>query len=722
YHSHGKKMPSILSAGLGVLAAANFALMLNLPVLDPGTYVLKLTALAFFGVEAFGAFVWKISQMGLSFYYLFKPVSNAGKARLNTLVFGQHATLMAASLGLSYLIYPAFARWFMAGADTRFAMAYYSMFWVSTALLNAGIWTGLVYLASEFKARNGIRKPKGVDVQNVAEAKEALLKFAAEPNGYMVINYVGSHLGLPVHNLKNNPEEMAKAVKAATDQLKFLVDDGDDQVKVLLNTFRTSAERQGIPVEKDLHRFIDVQVTQWMELFYRRSIENKMDLWNRVQLSNKVSAQNQFAHDPSEKEILFYAMNIERLLSLMMGTSVKGINTYDLGVNLMEVALMVKELGLTDKVAVAITINKYQHQPGTVEEDAPGHPKVYEAKPELSLMNKYLDLFKEVSGGSRIELAYSSTASATKSGTMNSLLAYPDLMRKMTHLHVLDRNANGLELRKSMQDSMNMMDNPHVVIMVAHRNTTNTRRYIGEMNRLVESGQGAGLQGFVDMMATGWQNRMGVYSYRSLLALSNPHFWSMPVTEKMHQMLEERIKNDPQLKQYYILWKYFGMQGFMPNAIFISEDWASAIQHASMLISLGIEAEFALSESLNHKRRETFSPMELSAAPPRWVGGRGQVDYSERMQSINQLGAESYMMREATRNTGRTYTALALGYFFIANTLISTVFDYNPFSLVDLSLLFAATNVNQIMRLLGYKATKDDSGWFFGTARSLNGL
>jgi hypothetical protein len=705
--SHFRTQNETVRILLGGIALASGIALSTIPGVNVGTFVLKCVLSTTLLTEAFSYLVWKHSAIGFAIYYHFRPSINAGRLRTNLLIWSQYGLQIGLSALLGWTAYPWFLTEYMSGNYGHMLLAL-GVFANSTYLINSGLWSALVFIASLIPVK-GIPKPS-------AQAK---MIADADKDSKLLINYVGAPLTSPgtlaivSAKEKDFPKTVAGSVETVMEHLQWLIDDDAPSAIMLLEALHATAKTNGL-ISQDSH-FNDREdredflrnIKAWLVFLYEKEQAAGVSLWTTDQLTDKQMDPDlriPVAND-DERNKLIIAFQINRMMSLIMGSS----GTLDAGISLIDTAHVIREQGLGKRVVLMITINKYEKH--DKESDKPGSLTLLDEKKDLVVMEKFARLFGYISqtdnANENAFVSYNHTVVSMKSGAMNGIFARPEEMRKVKRILILDRNANSLDLRAHTEDIKNLFDNPNVVVAVAHRNTTNTRRPVGEENRLVEGGQGNVLQGLTDKVGTGWENQMGVYFWDVTMKLSNPEYPAMPLTTDLQEGRDAK-------------WRYFGLFGFMPNAPGISEDYWAVIQQAHNLIGLGRDPVYALSQAIHHKRRETFSNGELNGAVPRWAGGRNQSIQSSVNQTVNELGPESYAEREAVRNTARHYVAQPFGFLNLIFLPISIIFGFMPFSGVHLGLLVLGTFFNQVARLHGLKATMDDSGGLFGFARFLS--
>ncbi len=710
--SHSEHMSMPVRLGLAVAAVAGAAVVAALPTVGVGILFLKASLGLPLLVEALSLTLWQRSSLGLSLYYHYRASSTPGRFRANVFIWAQYFSFMAVSLFFGWVTYGFFATQLLLGSMPVLAGALL-LFGLTAYMTNFGLWMGIGFIASRFSPKEGADEPS-----DLARAWAGMKK-----DERLLINYVGPVLG-SVGVMKDyiaKPEEglIKAAVENVIKELQWLV---ADDSPAALGTLEGIRKKLGVPADRPMAQFVDQDVRAWLTLLYSKESEARVSLMTDDQLlaEGATRAAGEIPFDlsivyatPEERERLIFAKEINQLMSLFNPITIKGgLNPYDAGVSLVGLAHMLRDtldpegVPLGQKTIFAFTYNNTTEK----NQDA---------------IEKFVRLFGHISGA-EVSMNFVPTVVFMKSGTMNGdrslsrdYEAGRERAKKLSQVRrilILDRNSNALDLRRHINDLVASMNNPEQVIMVAHRNTTNTRRYIGVQNYLVEFGQGNSLLGFNEKIGTGWESNMGLYGWDALMKLSNPDFPRKSFTPDTRKANRARSQAAGLGDEYP---DQFGMIGFAPNAVGISEDYWAVLQQAHMLVALGYDPSYALTSAIHHKRRETFSNFELGSAVPRWAGGRNQSIGSFMNQTINDIGPEAYVEREANRNVGRHYVGMPLGLLNLILLPLSVVFGFNPFQGLWLWLVGLGTLFNQILRLHGWGAMIDDSGFWFGTARFL---
>ncbi len=710
--SHSDHMPMPLRLGLAVAALAGAVVVFwGLPTVGVGLGLfLKGTMGVSLLTEAFSLAVWQRSAFGLSLNYHYRASSSPGRLRANILVWTQYFSFMAISFLFGWVTYGFFASQILLGAWPVLVGALV-MFCLTAYGTNLALWFGPGFIASRFFPKEGADQPSDIAREWAGLKKDERL----------LINYVGPVLG-SIGVMKEHidkPEKIPVAVENVIKELQWLV---ADDSPAALGTLEGIRKTLGVPADRPMAQFVNVDVRKWLTLLYSRESEAHVSLMTDDQLLARGAARAEgeiplnlsIVYDtPQEREQLIFAKEINQLVSLFNPISEKGsLNPYDAGVSLVGLAYMLRDtldpegVPLGKKTILAFTYNNTSEK-------------------NQDTIENFLRLFAHISGA-EVSMNFVPTVTFSKSGTMNGdrslsrdYEAGRERAKKLSQVRrilILDRNSNALDLRRHINDLVASMNNPEQVIMVAHRNTTNTRRYIGVQNYLVEFGQGNAMLGMLEKIATGWENNMGVYGWDALKKMSNPDFPRKGFTPETRKANRARAKAAGLGSEYP---DQFGMIGFAMNSMGISEDYEAVLQEAHMLVALGYDPSYALSKAIHHKRRESFSNFELGSAVPRWAGGRNQVISRFLMQTINDIGPEAYVEREANRNVGRHYVGMPWGFLNLIMLPVSVVFGFNPFQGLWLTLATVGTLFNQILRLHGWGAMIDDSGFLFGTARFL---
>ncbi|MFA4990239.1 MAG: L-fucokinase, partial [Candidatus Omnitrophota bacterium] len=463
-------------------------------------------------------------------------------------------------------------------------------------------------------------------------------------------------------------------------------------------------------VEADDYQFVRVNVRDWMTALYAAEDKSKdakgkigVTLWSLRQLDDEAGMQDDLKIKPAdaiEKAKIILAFNLSRYMTLVMAS--RGL--MDTGINIMDMAEALNKASIGQQCVFMLTDNKFTDHHSDKDEPAKTTDGSIATFWGFNQDEKMLRLFAYLSGGQGY-FTYIHTNFTMKSETMNGVFATPGVLSRIRNMLILDRNANVLNLDKFIEDVKRMISNSALVVNVSHRGTTNTQMPVGDASRLVEEGHGNSMLGLNDKIGTGWGNMMAVYYSEVMDALASSEYPAIPLTREA-----QKVRTDAN-------WRYYGLVGFTPNAIGISEDFWAVLQQTHNAIGLGHTPQFAMSYAFWHKLRESYSTTEWTSAAPRWSGGLNQTTGSYIQQNINELGPESIFEREARRNVGRFYITSPLALFTLFSLIIAILFDWSPFTGVNVLYLIVGVLFNQVLTLHGLGATVRASGLIVGLAR-----
>ena len=613
-------------------------------------------------------------------------------------------------LVMAQTTYPWFINAFLSGLNIRVFLAALVLF---NTLYNMffGIWSAIVAFAS-------LKPTRGPDPKKIDEA--AIKKWCAEKDAdgkiknRIVMNYIGMSLMSP------GAFEGREATPVLINGLKWLQGADSAGMRALLTKIEKDAKAAKILDANKTLTIIDIE--EWLNFLYDREKESKvtfcnlrqLDWSNNLPLDLKIGKLDAGVKKPlaeDEKAIMMIANEIRRAIGLRMGLGgTKGnarfFQTLDTTCNIMDMAEAFAKAGLGENVILMITDNKFdEHLKGRTNKESPRPEEIKYKQGSGTRENAHYQLAQLftyiVTGGQKSEgngyYTYNHTNFVMKATGMNGIFLLPaEIFKTIKYMGILDRNSNSLNLDLFVKDVKRMISNPNVVVMKAHREVTNTFMPYGDHGRLVEAGHGNSMLGFGDKTCTGWCNIMKVYYWEALEKLS------------MQDYDPKRLDFDRQIF------------AFPPNVSQLTEDKSAVCQQAQNAIALGEDnPDYALSEAMAHKLRESYSFIENEQAPPRWAGGLNGLLSSFYYQRINDLGPESIFERTARRNSERFYVSNISAFLNIALIPFGVVFDFLPF--VGISALFLVIGVlfNQVLTLNGLMATIRESG--FSKKRALVG-
>ncbi|MDD5355560.1 MAG: HEAT repeat domain-containing protein, partial [Candidatus Omnitrophica bacterium] len=686
--SRFERQNKITSIVMGIISLSLvLGIGLFLPAAGLGFAALKLTACVVLLSEGLGHLLWRHSLIGMSFYYHFRPSIGTGRTRAIVLYFTQLLSLFAFGLFMGWAAYPWFISHYLIGLNLNCILAT-SLFTISLYLMNYGFWQLFTFIASWFTMRGP--KAKALTAEEISRIMG---------DNLFGLNYVGAFLLSPgIRGEKFYKEATEKLIQ----QLLYLLANNSKAAEIIIDNIKEQFNAMELAVSDDDTEFVTRDIRNLVLAMYEAENRSKVSLWNLRQLNDESDMPADLkikTADKTEKKKIVLGFNISRYMTVVMGSR----NLMDTGTSIMDMAEALKEAGIGSRCVFLLTDNKFErhHDSG----DTPDNTKDMKFW-GFSQDEKMLRLFAYLSGG-QAYFTYIHTNFSMKSTTMNGLFAAPEILRRIRQLLILDRNANVLNLGKFIVDVKRIITNPNMVINVSHRGTPNIYMPMGDSSRLVEEGHGNSMLGLNDKVGTGWGNQMAVYYGEVVNALSNAEYPMIPFGQGARG-----VRKDSN-------WRYYGLIGFGPNAVGISEDFWAVLQQTHNAIGLGYEPEFGMSEAFWHKLRESYSVSEWIAAAPRWSGGLNQTTGSFIQQNINELGPESIFEREARRNVARFYITSPFAVAMLALIVLSIIFDFSPFVGVKLLFLISGLIFNQILTLHGLGASARASGLIVGLSRWL---
>jgi hypothetical protein len=405
--------------------------------------------------------------------------------------------------------------------------------------------------------------------------------------------------------------------------------------------------------------------------------------------------------DEAHRERLLAAWHMRRWLVTMMSTAG---HAQDTAINLVDIALRLAEAGLGARTVFYLIQNKYDNS----DNNRPSQLR-YD-RGELGQRDKLAQLLEQAAPGSRAYNLNDWTPFGFKAGGMVGMdLVYEESLR-LTHMLILDRNANAHDLDALLTDLEVALSDPGVVIVIPGRSTTNTLTPLGQGSQLIEEGQRALTRGVMELggtggesLGTGWGNIQAVYYGRVQRALCDPDTPVMPLTTSGQRGVPFGDR-------------FEGLVGFGPHAVGISEDIWSVTQAAHNALALGCQIKFRRSEALWHKVRESWSHAEWFSAFPRWAGGYLQMLLDPMMQRINDDGPLSVFAKEIRANGGRFFLSAPAALLSILLMPLAIIWDVSPFVQILILLWNLGFVMNQVLTGLGLVASLESTGFNRATA------
>jgi hypothetical protein len=397
-----------------------------------------------------------------------------------------------------------------------------------------------------------------------------------------------------------------------------------------------------------------------------------------------------------ERDTLLNAWQIRRWLVTMMSTAG---HAQDTAINLVDIALRLTEEGLSKSVAFYLIQNKYDNN----DNNRPS--QINYGQGELAQRNKLAHFLMAVAPGSRAYNINDWTPFGFKAGGLVGMDFIHEESLHLSNMLVLDRNANTNDLNALMDDLKSALADPGVIIVVPGRSTTNALTPLGQASQLVEEGHRAMVKGLMaigggagESVGTGWGNIQAIYYGRVQQALLDPESPKMPLTSRMRQGSTFQEKS-------------YGLIGFGPHAVGISEDIWGVTQAAHNAIALGQTVKFRESKAFWHKIRETWSHAEWFSAFPRWSGGYLQMMLDPIMQKINDGGPLSVFAKEIRANCGRFFLSAPFALLNILLMPLAILWDVSPFVQVLVVLWLFGLVMNQVLTMLGAIAYLEATGF-----------
>ena len=449
----------------------------------------------------------------------------------------------------------------------------------------------------------------------------------------------------------------------------------------------------------------DVTLESWLTALHEAETRHNVTLWHPIQLAIQDVA-SPFHLDPglrliveSEKarDELLAAWHFRRWLVTMMSTSGQ---SQDTAVNLVDIALRLREEGMSSQTVFYLVQNKYD----AGEHNRPAQSRYHEG--ELGQREKLARLIREVAPGTRAFNIHNWTPFGFKAGGLTGMdLVYEESLR-LTNLLLLDRNATVHDLDGLMDDLKRALTDPGVVVILPGRSTTNTLTPIGQGSQLVEEGHRSFLRGLLallggeasECLGTGWGNILACFYGRVQRAMVSSNTSPMPLTSRMRRGASFRLRLE-------------GLIGFGPHAVGISEDTWAVSQATHNAIALGHRVKFLRSRALWHKLRETWSHSEWLASLPRWSGGYLQMMHDPLMQQINDFGPLSVFARELRACSGRFYLSAFITLLHILLMPLAILLDLTPFVQILIVLWNFGFIINQVLSVHGLMVYLESSGF-----------
>jgi hypothetical protein len=508
---------------------------------------------------------------------------------------------------------------------------------------------------------------------------------------------------------RRDPERALGVVYMSGDDLSFLKL-SPDLLMGRLRALRDQLDSGGLRLLFKMHRLPDDDsLARDFHSLYELEKKHDVTLWHPCQLLLDGESAR-FSIGPgltlpvdneAHRERLLAAWHIRRWLVTMMSTAG---HAQDTAINLVDIALRLAEAGLGPRTVFYLIQNKYDNN----DNNRPSQMRYDQG--ELGQRDKLAQLLELAAPGSRAYNLNDWTPFGFKAGGMVGMDLVHEESLRLTHMLILDRNANAHELDALLADLEVALSDPGVVIVIPGRSTTNTLTPLGQGSQLIEEGQRALTRGVMalggtggETLGTGWGNIQAVYYGRVQRALCDPDTPIMPLTTSGRRGVPfgERFE---------------GLVGFGPHAVGISEDIWGVTQAAHNALALGCQVKFRRSETLWHKVRESWSHAEWFSAFPRWAGGYLQMLLDPMMQRINDDGPLSVFAKEIRANGGRFFLSAPAALLSILLMPLAIIWDVSPFVQILILLWNLGFVMNQVLTGLGLVASLESTGFNRATA------
>jgi hypothetical protein len=477
-----------------------------------------------------------------------------------------------------------------------------------------------------------------------------------------------------------------------------------------LRTLRDQLDSNGLRLLSKMHDLADdtVLAREFQDL-YELEKQHDVTLWHPRQLV--IEGQPAMfpaalgltltARNPAQRDRLLAAWHIRRWLVTMMSTAG---HAQDTAINLVDVALRLAHDGLGPQTVFQLIQNKYDNN----DDNRPSQLR-YD-RGEAGQRDKLARLLEVAAPGSRAYSLNDWTPFGFKAGGLVAMDLVHEESLKLTHMLILDRNANAHDLDALLADIKIALSDPGVVIVIPGRSSTNTLTPIGQGSQLIEEGQRALTRGVMclggtggETLGTGWGNIQAVYYGRVQRALCDPDTPLMPLTT-------------PGRRGVSFGDRFEGLIGFGPHAVGISEDIWGVTQAAHNALALGYQVKFHRSRTLWHKVRESWSHAEWFSAFPRWAGGYLQMLLDPMMQRINDEGPLPVFAKEIRANGGRFFLSAPAALLSILLMPLAIIWNVSPFVQILILLWNLGFVMNQILTGLGLVASLESTGFNRSTA------
>ncbi|MFA7114137.1 MAG: DUF6531 domain-containing protein, partial [Candidatus Omnitrophota bacterium] len=476
---------------------------------------------------------------------------------------------------------------------------------------------------------------------------------------------------------------------------------------------------------------IDETVKISLRALHNLEASNRLALWDpEIQIKDtNIPPQIRMPIVNESYDAVLRGWRIRRWLSEMLAQGGESVNV---GINLVEHAKEYRRRGLGGNVVFYLISNKY-----SAKDPAPtdmSDSLFIQQRDKLAQLLEYVlngrVIEKEIdqatgrlvaSDKSRLSevgtayVLHGSTAFGFKSAAMTAMDFIPEESLNIGTMIIIDRGATCLDVPRFVDDVLRHRADENLVITVTSRGTTNTIMPIGQASQLIEEGHRSYLKGVIGLLGgdssesvgTGWGNILTYfYGYSIRFLTKDPRYPAVPLTSRLrYQYIKDRGII------FTIFSYFFGLIGFIPHAVGISEDLWSVEEGTHSQIGLGRKPVFRLGKAFWHKIRESYSHISWFSAYPRWSGGYIQARDDYLMQTIHDYGPMSVYSKDIRRNGGRFFLTVRFAFLNIAIMALAVIFDLSPFSGILLIFWVMSLIFNQILTLHGLNSYLEASGF-----------
>ncbi|MBU1147535.1 MAG: hypothetical protein KKD11_04215, partial [Candidatus Omnitrophica bacterium] len=536
---------------------------------------------------------------------------------------------------------------------------------------------------------------------------------------------------------KNGKERIfVKTLQAIEDRELQIIRETDEFVK-RWRWMRTNDSKSVELIRRNLgleNLILDKEIEKirvWFDKLHAAEIESDITLFNLRQLDDPVILREleleylRLRFNSQDKQDIVNGWRIRRHLFEMMNG---GGQSQDTGINLTEMAEALKENDLSEKVVFYIISNKYNGgpTPDEVREKIDTADMVeFRQREKLACLIEYILNGKILDHSRDVDITkgtayvlYDWTPFASKSSMMTGMDMVGEELLNIKSMLIMDRDASCGNMDLLIEDIERARQDPNMVIIVPGRATTNVRMPIGQASQLIEEGHRSYEKGVMDVLGgtggetvgTGWGNIVSVLYGKSMEALQSIRQPTVPLTSRL-----KRLQLAKKGRWNTLMASLFGLIGFIPNAVGISEDIWAVEQAAHTAIALGLKPKMHRSKAFWHKVRESYSHTSWFSAYPRWSGGFLQKCRDLLMIKIHELGPSSIFAKEVKRSGGRFFISAPFALINIAIMPLAIFFGLTPFVGINLIFWLIGFVFNQVLTIHGLNAYIEAAGYNYAT-------